>query len=36
MTWDHASVEAMRVAFADSLEHCGDPEHADAVGAAVR
>ena len=29
MTWDHASVEAMRVAFADSLEHCGDPEHAD-------
>lgn len=35
MTWDHASVEAMRIAFADSLEHCGDPEHADAVDAAV-
>lgn len=35
MTWDHASVEAMRIAFADSLEHCGDPEHADAINAAL-
>jgi gamma-glutamyltranspeptidase/glutathione hydrolase len=26
----HAAVEAMRVAFADAMEHCGDPDHADA------
>jgi len=28
----HAAVEAMRVAFADAMEHCGDPTHADASG----
>ena len=29
----HASVEAMRVAFADAMEHCGDPTHPDAAEA---
>ena len=29
----HAIIDAMRVAFADTLEHCGDPTHADAARA---
>ena len=34
-TWDHSAVESMKIAFADTLEHCGDPDHPDALLASL-